>query len=280
MSVNSKAIVTIALGKRFIKMTRNYCQENWEAYAEKHGYDVIFIEDPLDTSERARKRSASWQKLLVCSQDRLQKYERIVWVDADVLINPNAPDIAEGVPLEKIGAVNEREQPTKDEHLKAIRRMYRVWGVQGLEFNESYAVPEYYKEYGIECDLQDIVQCGIMVWSPKHHAEFLKWVYDNYEDNDNRLNYEMRPTSYEILKNNLVHWLDPRFNKLMHLEKAAYYPLLLGKNLLPGFHKNAIRKATINTIFFNNYFLHFIGCVKEMKFIEWKNNKLEYLMRD
>lgn len=275
---NIKAIVTIALGNRFIRMTRNFCQKNWEEYARKHNYDLIFIEEPLDNTERAQKRSASWQKLLVCSQEWAKKYERIVWVDADVLINPNAPDISEGIPIDKIGAVNETQQPTKDQHHKAIKRMYRVWGKDGLVFNESYHVPDYYKEYGIYCNFHDIVQCGIMVWSPQHHAEFLKSVYDNYEDHDNRLNYEMRPTSYEILKNNLVHWLDPRFNKLMHLEKAAYYPFLLDSKLLPRFHKKAIRKTVLNTIFFNNYFLHFIGCVPEMKYIEWKNNKLEYIM--
>lgn len=268
---NNKAIVTIALGKKFVRMTKNYCQKNWEAYAQKHGYDVIFIEEPLDKSERAQKRSPSWQKLLVCSQEWAKKYERIVWVDADVLINPNAPDISKNVPLDKIGATNEREQPIKDHHILAISRMYKHWGLLGLEFNESYAVPEYYKEYGIDCDLQDIVQCGILVWSPQHHAKFLKYVYDNYEDNDHRLNYEMRPTSYEILKNNLVHWLDPRFNYLMHLIKAAYYPYLLDHKKLPWHCRKQIRKTTLQTIFENSYFLHFIGCVKEMEFIDWKN---------
>lgn len=280
MMTNNKAIVTIALGKRFVKMTKKYCQANWQAYAHKHGYDVIFIEEPLDNSERAKKRSASWQKLLVCSQDLANKYERIVWVDADVLINPNAPDISYGVPLEKIGAVNETCQPTKEDHHKAIRRMYKIWGQNKLEFNESYHVPDYYKEYGIECDIHDIVQCGIMVWSPKYHAEFLKSIYDNYEDNDNRLNYEMRPTSYEILKNNLVYWIDPKFNKLMHLEKVAYYPYLLDSKFLPRFFKNVIKKITINTIFYNNYFLHFIGCVKEMKYIDWKTNKMDFLFKE
>jgi hypothetical protein len=117
-----------------------------------------------------------------------------------------------------------------------------------------------------------------MVLSPEHHAGVLKNVYDTYEDNDNRLNYEMRPTSYEILKNDLIYWLDPRFNKLMHLEKAAYYPFLLDSKLLPRFHKKAIKKTVLNAIFFNNYFLHFIGCVPEMKFINSQENNLEYIM--
>ena len=37
-----------------------------------------------------------------------RNYERVVWVDADIVINPQSPPICDGVPIELIGAVDAR----------------------------------------------------------------------------------------------------------------------------------------------------------------------------
>jgi hypothetical protein len=102
----AKAIVTIALGEKYLTTWRRVCEANWYAYAQKHGYDIVCIDAPLDPSARARQRSPSWQKCLILGQDAIRKYERVVWVDADILINVGAaPSIVEGVPVDKVGAV-------------------------------------------------------------------------------------------------------------------------------------------------------------------------------
>ena len=56
------AIVTLALGGRFAASWRRSCEANWAAYADRHGYDVVCLTEPLDRSERAQGRSPSWQK--------------------------------------------------------------------------------------------------------------------------------------------------------------------------------------------------------------------------
>jgi CRISPR/Cas system-associated protein Cas5 (RAMP superfamily) len=76
-----KAIVTITLGETFKKMFNELCRENWQKYCDKYSYDLIIINEPLDTTERSKKRSPSWQKLLILSQDWSQNYERIVCLD-------------------------------------------------------------------------------------------------------------------------------------------------------------------------------------------------------
>ena len=43
-----KAIVTLAVGKRFSRMVRDYCHSNWKMYAEKHGYPVYEYEQIED----------------------------------------------------------------------------------------------------------------------------------------------------------------------------------------------------------------------------------------
>ena len=94
------------MGEKYLTTWRRVCEANWHAYAQKYGYDIVCLDAPLDSSARARQRSPSWQKCLILGQDAIRKYERVVWVDADILINVEAaPSIVEGVPADKVGAV-------------------------------------------------------------------------------------------------------------------------------------------------------------------------------
>src|ERR1035437_3334002 len=70
----TKAIVTLAIGDRYLRHWKHTCEANWRAYAARHDFDVICIDKPLDDSERARKRSPAWQKCLVLSQEFSQRY--------------------------------------------------------------------------------------------------------------------------------------------------------------------------------------------------------------
>ena len=104
---NSKAIVTLAVGDDFAAQWERLCRANRQKYAERHGYDLICFKEPLDDSERAVRRSPSWQKCLILSQPSVARYERVVWMDADILINcVSAPCVVEGVAAEKVGAVD------------------------------------------------------------------------------------------------------------------------------------------------------------------------------
>lgn len=265
--VSNKAIVTIAAGKRFQRMVNNICRENWQFYADKHGYDLIIVNEPFDKSDN---RCAAWQKCLVLSQEWSKKYDRIVWIDTDIIINPNSPDIAEDVPEDKIGAVNEFSFPTREEYQIALSRMYEHWTNLGFNPTINYSAIEYYKNFGIECNFEDVVQTGVMVFNSKIHWELLEYVYYNYEEKG--LNYEMRPLSYEILNNNFQYWIDKKFNMHIQFLKALYYPYLLELNFdKPSFwNKKEILKLNIETMFKNSYFLHFTGATNEMPLLNWK----------
>ncbi len=212
-----KAIVTLAIGDRYLQHWKTNCEANWRAYGAQHGFDVICFDKPLDDSARARKRSPAWQKCLILGQDALQRYDRVVWVDSDVLINHQvAPAIDDGVPLEKVGATEEFTfadnvgyQPRQ-----LLERLYVYW-------NKSIVNPtgqEYYKNYGLPSEFAKVVQTGVLVLSPRHHRSLLETVYYNHEEKGGpEWNYEMRPLSYELLKADVVHWIDPRFNLVCDL---------------------------------------------------------------
>ena len=131
---NSKAIVTLALGKKYLKEWQQFCQENWQKYADKYGYDVICIDAPLDESNRAIQRSPSWQKCLILSQNWSQNYDRIVWVDADIIISPEAPCIVQGVPVKKVGAVNLYETPSSEVYAQYLADIYENMMAKKVNF--------------------------------------------------------------------------------------------------------------------------------------------------
>lgn len=276
-----KALVTLVIGKKYENNFRSYCKDIWSAYAEQHGFDLIVIKDPLDDSTVAASRSPAWQKCLILSHEDVCRYDQVVWIDSDVMINPQSPNICKDVPLEKIGAVDEYATPSKHEHPLYLERTYQYWSNEGAKFINSPTPTDFHKDYGLDGEFDAVVQTGVMVLSPRHHKEILENVYYSYKDKGEPCyNYEMRPLSYEILRNSLACWLSPKFNFLWIFSKQFHYPFL---DSYSDFYQMNLRKALrrINldprasllrkcttTAFLNNYFLHFAGTAHEMKYVD------------
>jgi hypothetical protein len=254
---SSVAVVTLATGEEYRRIWDTYCRQNWSVYAKKHGFDIICFTEPLDESDKARSRSPAWQKCLALDQPVCRDYERVVWVDSDILINPSSPSIVDGVPVEKIGAVDEMAAPTREAHDTAIEEMVSRWEQAGnatlaQQWAEGRSAEAYHAAYdGVPPIGPHIVQTGVMVLSHLHR-EVLRHVYDTYQNaNDLALNYEMRPLSYEIQRRGLFHGLNPRFNALLYVMQILSE---VGVD-------RALTKAELPSLvrgqFLANYFLHF-----------------------
>ncbi len=255
----SKALVTLAIGKRFRDRWNLICRDNWQAYADRHGYDLICIEDPLDDSERARARSPAWQKCLILSQPFVGEYERVVWLDSDILINPDAPDVGAGLPKGRVGAVDEFASPTREDYRRILGKLYEYWEAHSIPFVRNETPEAYYSASGLTPSFQSVVQTGVLVLSPEHHRTILESVYSSYEETRGpEWNYEMRPLSYELLKADAVTWLDPRFNAIWGSYKMSEFPFLLDH---PGHDRAA---ECVGRALQKVYFLHFAGSANEM----------------
>ena len=213
------AIVPLAIGDAYLNRWRAHCESGWSRYAERHGLELIVIDKPLDQTFCAAARSPAWQKCPVLRPDIAGSFDRIIWIDSDVLINDRAPSIAEGVPR-KIGATDEHVFP-----LQQVRRdMFMLLKQQAEAVDPglakrwaSYLDPaDWHAAWGLPRSGRSIVQTGVLVLAPKHHRELLEHVYYSYEDHGGEpMNYEMRPLSFEIQKQDLLHVLDSRFNALL-----------------------------------------------------------------
>jgi hypothetical protein len=294
---NSKAIVTLAVGKKYLDQWRRLCQSNWQKYADQHGYDLICIDTPLDNSERAQKRSPAWQKCLVLSQGFSQKYERIVWIDSDILINcENAPCITAGVPVDEVGAVNEWATPSPDLYALSIARRNEYFKLSEIDYIDDITIEKFYKNCGLSPKIDGTVQTGVMVLSPKYHRHILEKVYYEYEDKGaSKWNYEMRPLSWELLEARCVHWIDYRFNLTWLDYISLHYPFLLKpspkltRKMQSKLHRlslhlgisfqNELRRACANVAFMNSFFLHFAGSSADQVLVDttttsWRNLKI------
>lgn len=276
---NTKAIVTLAIGKQYLESWRRICLNNWQQYADAYDYDIICIDKLLDVSTRAQNRSPAWQKCLILSQDFSEKYERIVWLDSDILINHlRSPCIVSDVPLERVGAVDAASTPTRDLVRLALERLYDYW--DDPEMYREYEPQEYYTRYGLYPAFDRMVRTGVLVLSPAYHREFLENSY--YANKENRKD-DMRYISHELLKADCVHWIDGRFDPVWLILKALHYPFLLKKEPhslrvserikrkmfdLKNTNNQQLLKQCLNAAFENNYFMHFAGCMEEMCLVE------------
>lgn len=270
-----RALVTLAIGKKYRRRFEKLCYKSWRAYAEKYNLDLVVITEVLDESERANNRSPAWQKCLILSQTQVKKYDQVAWVDSDILINPTSPNLFNGVPIEAIGAVDAYATPNKEDHLLGLERLYDYWEKTGIEFVRNVSAADYHKQFGLYSDHSSVVQTGVIVLSPGNHREVLEHVYDKYDDKGGaHWNYEMRPLSYEILNRSAVHWLNPKFNMPWPYVKQFLYPFLSkGRafekvlNRYGLVSKTPLKVKCATTAFLNNYFLHFAGSAAEMHYV-------------
>jgi hypothetical protein len=284
---NRKALVTLAIGARYERLFNSYCRESWTRYCEKFAYDLIVITKPLDDSPRGRDRSPAWQKLLILSQEWSKRYTQVVWLDTDIMINnQTAPDIANIVPVEKVGAVEMYSIPSKEIHDIALQRRYNYWRSLGIDYIDNSSPGLYYKNRGIPGgELVNVVQTGVFTCSPKHHRGIFEHIYDHYEDKQKNANwnYEMPAMSYELVKNDLVDWISPQFNFCVGDLTAAFYPFLFHGNTRPSLFTKVVNKIrrelnvkandrrskmqgiALKNIYELGYFIHFAGCSEMMK---------------
>ncbi len=266
-SHNKAALVTIVIGNDYIATWNRLCRKGWEFYANVRGYDIILITQPLDTSERAASRSPAWQKLLILSQSWSKHYERIVWLDADIIINPVAENILEyAADVEKIGISTSGARLSHVEKHLYYERIYG-FGIRPDKVDEFLDIENrsIFSQYDITSG-SVMYNTGVLVLSPEHHEALFQEIYA-LEDKG-RL-YEQPYLSDAIWQRGLAHEISARFNWGIFEAIVLYVPDKLTRSLLQitkeDFH---LLQALILKEFKNSYFMHFYGCMGLMQVLD------------
>lgn len=231
-------LVTICIGEKYFHQYNALFRPSQEKYAKRCGYDFKIITDYI--KEPHHISVVSMNKVLVCDYKLDKDYDFLIFIDADIIVNENAPPIHSEYDFgDKIGVVNQ-SQPTLQARILTQKH-------KGYEVTAS----DYYKlksNHDIETD--HIINTGVLVIQPNKHKLFLRKIFDTYSKqqigNKAGFHFEQSVIGYEIQKSNLFYFMNMKWNALWANNKYYF---------------NTIRKQnlTLQTFYDENYFIHLAG---------------------
>jgi lipopolysaccharide biosynthesis glycosyltransferase len=220
-------LVSIAIGESYLHEYNTLFRPSHELYAKRHGYDFKVVSEWIKGPHV--RDSTSFQKILIPGY--FTDYDYVIFVDADILIHPEAPPIHLEIESEGIGCVDQWAQP--DGRRLEIARRYG-WETSAID---------YYKLAGFTINIDKVINTGVLVFQPALHANICNEIYRNYVNNcvGNRrgFHYEQSAIGYTLQSRDLVKWLDSCWNAIWPLNNAV------GKDLLNFCNEN--------------WFIHFAG---------------------
>lgn len=282
------AITTLTIGETYSQIWNEYFREDWETYAQRHGYDLVVFDTPL--CEDPHNRPPHWQKLLICTHPSLAGYDRVAWVDSDIGIQPEkAPCLFENVPPEKVGIAlhGELQDPLYKEI--AMERWISTFSkLHGKDFSSFW--DDYFKRADLPLPGEPRYNTGVLALSPRHHGKLLESVFEKYTKG--AFDHEQTFLNYELIQAGLVHEIDPRFNREAGAEILKHYPFLFllddERTAIGAFEAfDKLAGACLKTIWERSWFLHFSGAtwlqalwsihVREDKNTDWRKTLGEIL---
>jgi hypothetical protein len=225
----------VVIGERYMNIYNSLFRKSHEEYAAKCGYDFRIITEFFDKKYQMID-VVTFNKLLICSQEWAEDYDFIVIVDADILINKNAPPIHLSTDFgTSIGVVDEFACPTRE--LSTQVRKQLGWEVTATE---------YYHKNGFEIETDIGINTGVIVVQPSIHANIMQYIYKKYVQKQighpKKFHFEQSCIGYELLKNKFYKIIDNRFNSPWALTKLR-----------------ADNTETLRQYYNSNYFIHFCG---------------------
>lgn len=278
--MKKNGIVILAIGDDYRNKWTLYSKPSIEKYCDRFDLELVVLTEPIDTSDRAKSRSAAWQKCLIGSIPEVKNLNRAMWMDSDIVVNnANAGNLFDLVPSGKIGGSESFTFFNKPFYRFILSEMFKFWEKAGIQYIHNLTGKEFYQNFGIDTELNEVIQTGVILMEPDKHNEIFERAYYQYEEKGSSAwNYEMRPLSYEIVKSGLFHEVDDRYNFLVSNYLTAFYPdaqkaYTLSKSesyiqrLMTFFKSENIKiwqdaylQKAILTAYSNACFLHFAGC--------------------
>ena len=225
------AVCTLLVGDRFEKLFHEFSAASWENYCRRHGYELFVFRKPFAIIEG---KSFAWQKLFLLDQPEVQTFDKIIWLDADIIIKDNAPPLE--VPAGKLGYV--------------------------LETPFTGSVESWYALFSLP-PTPEIVQTGVLCLELAHHSLLQEALV--YPETSM---YEMPALSSCISQAGVGFHLDRRFNALLGTLMLDYAPRWmvtnkLLKELLWRLHYPPLRRAVRN-VCAESWFVHAAGAKRDL----------------
>jgi hypothetical protein len=209
------AVFTVCIGESYTRAYEQLFKPSVTRYCEKHGYDLHVISDYITNINDKYKNPSfiSFVKMMVPYLEEAKKYDIIMVLDADIIINHNTPPFdLYYYTTNKIFVVNEYDQPTYEERL--VIQKNNNWEIEASD---------YYKMSGLDIDTTYVFNSGMFICKPAIHADFFRNLVDKYIDQQYNhprgFHFEQSVFGYELQRQNMYHILDNKWNKIWGLYK-------------------------------------------------------------
>lgn len=262
------AIVVITIGDSCTKQWQNIFAPSVHSYADAHGYELVHINGAIDGDSA---KPPQWQKLLLPGYEPLQQYDRIVYLDSDVLCNPKAPPIAESVPDNKVGVVTFQGSFGGDP--VAYDQFREEWHQNDCDWIKAAGL----QSFSDLCELggyprnEDWLNSGVMVYQPtKDISNLFRYIYDHEPHTTNSAAEQQALTHYLCnVRTDMCHPIDRRFNTIWYQVRERYYPFLR------ELHEDSfvISRCVEATLMHACYFLHFASGGKRQEALNFMRHR-------
>lgn len=125
--MNKNLILTLAVGETYSKMAE-LTHPSIRAYAEKIGADFKCIKESNCSSPHWEKFNAIY--------DLLNQYERIAYIDTDIIIREDCPDIFNVIPKDRLGLFD--EMPWTSQRNLSLIESCKEYGITLSKWNGKY----------------------------------------------------------------------------------------------------------------------------------------------
>ncbi|MHA1847217.1 MAG: glycosyltransferase [Promethearchaeota archaeon] len=206
------AVATLCIGEKASSFAK-YTHGPMKDYASKIGADfIIFDEKRINFQDSRNFNPILFEKYQV--HDLLTNYDRVLYLDTDILVTPHAPNVFDIVPADKVGGVFEDFGTEQDHRRELIRKVQKVLG--DVNWKSGF------------------MNSGMFVVSKMHQKIFRLYKIHGFYDGE----YEQTNTNWYIRKAGFeIYALDFRFNfmgimRLYHgpIHREAYFIHYAGKS--------------------------------------------------
>lgn len=186
MSGRKHLVLTIAVGDAYQKLAK-LTHPTLRRYAERIGADFLSIDESSSSTPH-------WEKFQIF--DLLNRYERIVYLDTDLIVRDDCPDLFEKVPQSYLGMFN--EAPFTDGRASAMQDALNQYEETLPDWNGLY------------------YNTGVIVISRGHKYLFKK------PDREESSFYEQGYLNIKIAKDSVwIHPLEYQFNRMTCMDSIT-----------------------------------------------------------
>ncbi len=253
-------IAIIAIGEQFLKDWQDYMMPSLISYCDNNDLGLVVFEQDMIEKSHPKWKKAHWQKLLIGTilVENNVEVNNVCFLDADILVNPFAPNVFDCHDDDKISVVSETKLVFP--HQRMLRKI--------AFFRNRYLSKDYPLDSSLFMSLEQLYQyhdmpvqpdkfcSGFFIFNIENFSKLMEeWFYKYDKDVRSITNDgdEMH-LNYEFQNHGKIKWLDYKFQALWVYEMSEKYPFLYQQ-----FDNQDLVNQCIRASLQQNYFLHFAG---------------------